>query len=112
MDCVTTRLQMEIGMFFLSLALKNARKLGKLAKFFLVVHEPRKNSEIFPRKCRNSFWWSANREKFRENDFKRSSEIQKFSNVEIFVWSANRDKICQVVRDSEKVENRWSNWSN
>jgi len=32
MDCVTTRLQMEIGMFFLSLTMKNARKLGKLAK--------------------------------------------------------------------------------
>jgi len=43
MDCVTTRLQMEIGMFLLSLTLKNARKLGKLAKFFLVVREPRKN---------------------------------------------------------------------
>src|SRR6218665_1456347 len=27
-------------------------------------------------------------------------------NVEIFWWSANRDKICQVVRESEKVENR------
>jgi len=24
---------------------------------------------------RNSFWWSANREKIRENDFKKSSEI-------------------------------------
>src|SRR6218665_1066075 len=58
---------------------------------------------------RNSFWWSANREFFlSENDFKRSSEIQKFSreNVDIFWWSANRDKICKVVRESEKVENR------
>src|SRR6218665_1568645 len=58
---------------------------------------------------RNSFWWSANREFFlRENDFKGRSEIQKFSreNVEIFWWSANRDKICKVVRESEKVENR------
>src|SRR6218665_3262968 len=36
-------------MLFLSLALKNARKLGKLAKFFLVVRELRKNSEIFPK---------------------------------------------------------------
>jgi len=43
MDCVTTKLQMEIGMFFLSLLLKNAKKLGKLAKFFLVVCEPRQN---------------------------------------------------------------------
>ena len=43
MDCVTTRLQMEIGIFFLSLTLKNARKFGKLAKFVLVVGEPRKN---------------------------------------------------------------------
>jgi len=30
MDCVTTRLQMEIGMFFLSLPLKNARKFGEI----------------------------------------------------------------------------------
>jgi len=43
MDCVTTRLQMGIGMIFLSLTLKNARKLGKLAKFFLVVRKPRTN---------------------------------------------------------------------
>jgi len=88
MDCVTTRLQMEIGIFFLSLTLKNASLLGKLAKFSLVVREPR----YF----------------FRENYFKRSSEIQKFSreNVEIFWWSTNRDKICQVVRESEKVEKR------
>src|SRR6218665_2054789 len=60
---------------------------------------------------RNSFWWSANREFFlSENDFKRSSEIQKFSreNVDIFWWSANRDKFCKVVRESEKVENRCS----
>src|SRR6218665_1770072 len=59
---------------------------------------------------RNSFWWSANREFFlSENDFKRSSEIQKFSreNVDTFWWSANRGKICKVVRESEKVENRW-----
>src|SRR6218665_2378616 len=58
---------------------------------------------------RNSFWWSANREFFlSENDFKKSSEIQKFSreNVDIFWWSANRDKFCKVVRESEKVENR------
>src|SRR6218665_902130 len=61
---------------------------------------------------RNSFWWSANREFFlSENDFKRSSEIHKFSreNVDIFWWSANRGKICKVVRESEKVENRCSN---
>jgi len=42
MVCVTTRLKMEILMFFLSLTLENARKLGKLAKFLLVVCEPRK----------------------------------------------------------------------
>src|SRR6218665_4214134 len=79
---------MKIGIFFLSLTLKNARTLGKLAKFFLVVREPRKdlgkmtkkvirNSEMFPRKFRS------------------------------FGWSSNRDKICIVVRESEKVENRW-----
>jgi len=45
------------------------------------------------------------KEKFRENDLKGR---QKFSreNVEIYRWSANRDQICQVVRESEKVENR------
>ena len=43
---------------------------------------------------------------------KRFSEIQKFSqeNVYIFWWSANRDKICEMVRESEKVENRCSRW--
>src|SRR6218665_1321519 len=56
---------------------------------------------------RNSFWWYANREQFWKNDFKRSSEFQKFSqeNAEMFWWSSNRGKICQVVRESEKVEN-------
>src|SRR6218665_803370 len=88
MDCFTTRLLMEIGIFFLSLTLKNARKLGKLVKFFLVDDDPKKH--------------------LRENDFKRSSEIQKFSreNVDFFWWSANQVKICQVVRESEKVETR------
>ena len=81
MDCVTTRLQMEIGMFFSVFDPETARKL---AKFFLVVRERRKKlvkmtnfqkegrQKFFPRKCRN------------------------------------RDKICQVVRESEKVENRWT----
>jgi len=75
-------------MFLLSLTLKNARKLGTLAKFLLVVLEPRKNLEKITKK--------------------RSSQIQRFSqeNVEFLWWSANRDKICQVVRESEKVENR------
>jgi len=60
-----------------------------LTKFFLVVREPRKNLG-----------------KMTKNG---SSEIQKFSreNVEIFWWYANRDKICLVVRESKKVENRW-----
>jgi len=55
----------EIGMFFLSLTLKNAGKLGKLAKFFLVVREPRNN--------------------LRKMTLKMSSAIQKFSrgNVKI-----------------------------
>src|SRR6218665_373733 len=72
------------------MTLKNGRKLGKLAKFFLVVREQRK---------------------IRENDFKRSSEIQKFfqANVNFCWWSANRDKICEMVRESEKIENRWCN---
>src|SRR6218665_2032091 len=34
---------MELGMFVVFLTLKNAMKLGKLAKFFLVFREPRKN---------------------------------------------------------------------
>src|SRR6218665_3583418 len=54
---------------------------------------------------RNSYWWSANREKFRENDLKRSLETQNFSreNVEIFggartetkcvKWSASRKRL-------------------
>jgi len=61
--------------------------MGKLAKFFLVVREPRKKYENVTLKSRKKF--------SREN-------------VETFWWSANRDKICQVVRESEKVENRWS----
>src|SRR6218665_401458 len=90
MDCVTTRLQMEIGVFFLSLTMKNERKLGKLAKFILVVRKARKNlrkmtkkevvrnSEIFPRKCRHFFGdpqtekkfvkWSASRKRLRTAD--------------------------------------------
>src|SRR6218665_3608158 len=36
MDCVTTSLQRKIECFFLSLTLRNARKLGKFGKFFLV----------------------------------------------------------------------------
>jgi len=79
MDCVTTRLQMEIGVVFLSLTLRNARKL---AKFFLVVREPR----IF----------------FRENDFKKVVR-----NSEIF---PRKCRIFLVVRELEKVENRWSLW--
>src|SRR6218665_3860862 len=55
MDCVTTRLQMEIGMFFLSLTLKNARKLRKLAKFSLGVREPRKNLGKMTKKGRQKF---------------------------------------------------------
>ena len=42
-----------------------------------------------------------------ENDFKSRQNNLSQENVEIFWWPANRDKICQVVRESEKVENRW-----
>jgi len=58
---------MEIGMFSLSLTLKNARKFEKLAKFFLVVREQTKY--------------------LGKMTLKRSSEIQKFSkeNVEIYL---------------------------
>src|SRR6218665_3935112 len=86
-------MQMKIEMFFLSLTLKTARKLGKLAKFFLVVREPRKNVRKLPKR--------------------RSSEILKFSqeNGKLVWWSANRNKICQVVRKSEKVENHCSRWT-
>ena len=71
MDCVTTRLQMKIGMFFVSLTLKNAMKFGKWAKFFLIVREPRKN--------------------LGKMTLKRSSEIQKFPRQNV--------KICWVVRE-------------
>src|SRR6218665_283368 len=65
---------------------ENARKLAKLAKFFFVVCEPRK---------------------FLSHKTKKGR--QKFSreHVEIFWWSANREKVCQVVRESEKVGNCW-----
>src|SRR6218665_139328 len=69
--------------FLQFLTLKYPRKLGELARFFLVVREPRKhlgkkvvrNSGIFPRKCRNFFGgprtetkfvkWSASRKRLR-----------------------------------------------
>src|SRR6218665_739513 len=92
MDFVTTRLQMENwNVFFLSLTMKNARKFGKLAKFFLAVREPRNklgkmtkkvvgNSEIFPRKCRKYFVvreprqnfvkWPASRKRLRTADLR------------------------------------------
>jgi len=74
-------------MLFLLLTLKNARKLGNLAKLFLVV---------------------ANQENLGKMNKRKSSTIQKFSkeNVEMFEWSAKRDESCQVVRESEKDENR------
>src|SRR6218665_2993633 len=71
---------------FSVLDIENARKLGKFAKFFLMIREPRKtvgkmtkkvvrNSEISPRKCRNLFGgprtetkfvkWSASRKRLR-----------------------------------------------
>src|SRR6218665_1641551 len=71
---------------FSVLDIENARKLGKFAKFFLMIRVPRKtvgkmtkkvvrNSEIFPRKCRNLFGgprtetkfvkWSASRKRLR-----------------------------------------------
>jgi len=74
---------------FSVLDIENARKLGKFAKFFLMIRVPRKtvgkmtkkvvrNSEIFPRKCRNLFGgprtetkfvkWSASRKRLRTAD--------------------------------------------
>src|SRR6218665_2718806 len=87
MDCVKTRMQ-KIDTFLSVLDPKNARKLGKLAKF-----------------C---FGGPRTEKILRKKTKIRSSEIQKFSkeNVDMFWWSANRDKICQVDRESEKVENR------
>ena len=55
MDCVTIRLQMEIGMLVLSLTLKNSRKLRKLAKFILVVREPRQSLGKMTKKGRHKF---------------------------------------------------------
>ena len=58
-----------------------------MAKFLLVVREPRKNLGKMTKKV------------------VRNSEISR-EDVEIFWWSTNRGKIFQVVRESEKVENR------
>jgi len=69
MDCVTTRLQMEIGMFFSVLDPEKCKEIGKIGE--IPFGGPRteknfrendqktvvKNPEIFPRKCR-FFWWS------------------------------------------------------
>ena len=40
--------------------------------------------------------------------WKKSSEIFRRKCCKFVWWSANRDTICQVVRESEKVENRWN----
>jgi len=44
-------------------------------------------------------WLKEGRQKFRNFPMQE--------NVEMFWWSANRNKICQVVRESERFENRW-----
>ena len=81
MDCVTTRLQMAIGMFlFLFLTLKNARKFGKLAKFFLMVREPTKS--------------------LGKMTLTRSSEIQKFSQENV--------EFSLVVREPRQNLSKWS----
>jgi len=60
MDCVTTRLQMEIGMCFLSLIdPEKGKEIGKIDEIAFSGPRTEKN--------------------FRENDWKRSSGIQKFS---------------------------------
>jgi len=124
MDCVTTRLQIKWACFFQSLTLKNARKLGKLAKFILVVREPRKNlgnmtkkvvrnSEIFSRKLTKFLLMVCDSRKYLGKMTKkmvRNSEIFQRKCRNLFWWSAARDKICQVVRESEEVENRWFMW--
>ena len=46
------------------------------------------------------FWWEMTKKVV--NNFKKKM-CRKF-----LWWSMNRDIICQVVRESEKVENRWS----
>src|SRR6218665_3050009 len=87
MNFVTTRLQMEIGMIFQSLTLKKMQGNWENLRHFFggsrtgkhlrkMTKKGRQKFRNFPKKCRN-FWWSA-----------------------------NRVKICQVVRESEKVENR------
>src|SRR6218665_2194133 len=86
MDFVATRLQMEIGMFFSVLDPEKFKEIGDI-----LFGGPRTQKNL------------------RKMTKKRSSEIQKFSqeNVKNVWWSANRDKICQVVRESEKVEKRF-----
>jgi len=87
MDFVTTRLQ-KIDTFLSVLDPKKCKEIGKIGEF-----------------C---FGGPRTEKILRKMTKIRSSEIQKFSkeNVDMFWWSANRDKICQVVRESEKVENR------
>src|SRR6218665_2810608 len=87
MDCVTTKLQMEIGIVSV-LGPEKRKEIGKI--FDILFGGPR---------TKKNLW------KMTKN---RSSEIQKFfkENLDIFWWSANQDEVCQVVRESEKVDNR------
>src|SRR6218665_125998 len=85
MDCVITRLQMEIGMFFLSLTLQNAKKLGKLAKFFLLVCEPRQNLGKMTKKGRQIFRYFHNK---RRNFLGGPRTETKFVK-----WSASRKRL-------------------
>jgi len=71
MDCVTTRLQMGIRMFFSVLDIEKCKEIGKIG-------------EILSGGLRTE-------KKIRENDLKRSSEIKKFPRKNV--------EICWVVRE-------------
>ena len=62
MDCVTTRLQMEIGIFFYVFDPEKCKEIGKIGEIV--------------------FGGPQSEKKFRDNDLKRSSEIfpRKFRN--------------------------------
>src|SRR6218665_3319848 len=75
MDCVTTRLQMKIGMFFSLLDPEKCKKLGKIGEILFGGARTEKNLgkmtikgcqkfKNFPKKMWKYFLWSANRDEF------------------------------------------------
>src|SRR6218665_1098285 len=92
MDCVTLDCKWKLEIFFV-LYHGKCKEIGKIGEILSGGPRPQKTVG-----------------KLTNN---RLSEFRNFprENVEIFWWSAKRDKICQGVRESEKVENRCSSGS-